>query len=195
MPYIGMNQPWIYMCSPSRSPLPPPSPSHPSGSFKKKKTISQVILTCRRVWVPRPVFLTLEQTPGSPGEGSASRLGAPQAVAPAPGTRLWEPGSGQLSQWTQILNEHGGGGGPWNHKKQAKGKDQEMLRWSPLLPHRDECPAPKGHRSTSLHVIRQPLRSLLILSLSITQSDRALSNTTMQVNDSVHSGKQAWAFN
>ena len=27
-----MNQPWIYMCSPSRSPLPPPSPSNPSGS-------------------------------------------------------------------------------------------------------------------------------------------------------------------
>ena len=27
-----MNQPWVYMCSPSRSPLPPPSPFHPSGS-------------------------------------------------------------------------------------------------------------------------------------------------------------------
>ena len=27
-----MNQPWIYMCSPSRFPLPPPSPCHPSGS-------------------------------------------------------------------------------------------------------------------------------------------------------------------
>ena len=27
-----MNQPWIYMCSPFRSPLPPPSPSNPSGS-------------------------------------------------------------------------------------------------------------------------------------------------------------------
>ena len=27
-----MNQPWIYMYSSSRSPLPPPSPSHPSGS-------------------------------------------------------------------------------------------------------------------------------------------------------------------
>ena len=26
-----MNQPWIYMCSPSRSPLPPPSPPHPFG--------------------------------------------------------------------------------------------------------------------------------------------------------------------
>ena len=27
-----MNQPWIYMCSPSWSPLSPSSPSHPSGS-------------------------------------------------------------------------------------------------------------------------------------------------------------------
>ena len=25
LPYIDMNQPWIYMCSPSRSHLPPPS--------------------------------------------------------------------------------------------------------------------------------------------------------------------------
>ena len=32
MPYIDLNHPWIYMCSPSQSPLPPPSPSHPSGS-------------------------------------------------------------------------------------------------------------------------------------------------------------------
>ena len=30
--HFDTNQPWIYMCSPSRSPLPPPSPSHPSGS-------------------------------------------------------------------------------------------------------------------------------------------------------------------
>ena len=27
-----MSQPWIYMCSPVRSPLPPPSPPDPSGS-------------------------------------------------------------------------------------------------------------------------------------------------------------------
>ena len=27
-----MNQPWVYMCSPSWTPLPTPSPSHPSGS-------------------------------------------------------------------------------------------------------------------------------------------------------------------
>ena len=27
-----MKQPWVYMCSPSRSPLPPPSPPDPSRS-------------------------------------------------------------------------------------------------------------------------------------------------------------------
>ena len=32
LPYIGMNLPWVYMCSPSWTPLPLPSPSHPSGS-------------------------------------------------------------------------------------------------------------------------------------------------------------------
>ena len=30
--YIDMNQLWSYMYSPSRSPLPPPSPPYPSGS-------------------------------------------------------------------------------------------------------------------------------------------------------------------
>ena len=30
--YIEMKQPWVYMCSPSQSPFPSPSPSHPSGS-------------------------------------------------------------------------------------------------------------------------------------------------------------------
>ena len=30
--YIKMNPPRVYMCSPSWKPLPPPSPSHPSGS-------------------------------------------------------------------------------------------------------------------------------------------------------------------
>jgi len=32
LPYIDMNPPWVYMCSPSWIPLAPPSPSHPSGS-------------------------------------------------------------------------------------------------------------------------------------------------------------------
>ena len=32
LPYIDLNPPWVCMCSPSWTPLPPPSPSHPSGS-------------------------------------------------------------------------------------------------------------------------------------------------------------------
>ena len=31
LPYIDMNPPWVHMCSPSWTPLPPLSPSHPSG--------------------------------------------------------------------------------------------------------------------------------------------------------------------
>ena len=32
LPYISMHPPRVYTCSPSLSPLPPPSPYHPSGS-------------------------------------------------------------------------------------------------------------------------------------------------------------------
>ena len=32
LPYINMNPPRVYTCSPSRTPLSPPSPYHPSGS-------------------------------------------------------------------------------------------------------------------------------------------------------------------
>ena len=32
LPYIDLNLPWVYMCSPSWTPLLPPSPSHPTGS-------------------------------------------------------------------------------------------------------------------------------------------------------------------
>ena len=32
LPNIEMNPPQVYMCSPSWTPLPPPSPYHPSGS-------------------------------------------------------------------------------------------------------------------------------------------------------------------
>ena len=31
LPYIDLNLPWVYMCSPSWTPISPPSPSHPSG--------------------------------------------------------------------------------------------------------------------------------------------------------------------
>ena len=32
LPYINMNRPRVYTCSPSWTPLPPPSPYHPTGS-------------------------------------------------------------------------------------------------------------------------------------------------------------------
>ena len=32
LPYIDLYPPWVYMCSPSWTPLPPPSPSYSSGS-------------------------------------------------------------------------------------------------------------------------------------------------------------------
>ena len=32
LPYIDLNPPWVYMCSPSQTSLPPPSLFHPSGS-------------------------------------------------------------------------------------------------------------------------------------------------------------------
>ena len=32
LPYIDLNLPWVYVCSPPWTPLPPPSPSHPTGS-------------------------------------------------------------------------------------------------------------------------------------------------------------------
>ena len=32
LPYINMHPPWVYTCSPSWTPLPPPSPYHHSGS-------------------------------------------------------------------------------------------------------------------------------------------------------------------
>jgi len=32
LPYINTNMPRVFTCSPSWTPLPPPSPSHPSGS-------------------------------------------------------------------------------------------------------------------------------------------------------------------
>ena len=52
LPYINMNQPQVYMCSPSWTPLPSPSPSHPSGSsqctrpefFQKKNLSLHIVL-------------------------------------------------------------------------------------------------------------------------------------------------------
>jgi len=62
LPYIDLNLPWVYLCSPSWTPLPPPSPSHPSGSSSAPtlsilyyalnldwRLVSHMIITCFNV--------------------------------------------------------------------------------------------------------------------------------------------------
>ena len=44
LPYINMHLPWVYTCSPSWTPLPPPSPYHPSGS--SQCTIPKLPVSC-----------------------------------------------------------------------------------------------------------------------------------------------------
>ena len=39
-----MNPPWVYMCSPSWTRLPPPSPSHPSGSSQLFSIFKMIII-------------------------------------------------------------------------------------------------------------------------------------------------------
>ena len=48
LPYINMNAPWVYTCSPSWTPLPPPSPYHPSGSCQCTSPQASCIL--HRTW-------------------------------------------------------------------------------------------------------------------------------------------------
>ena len=46
-PYIDMNQPWVYMCCPSWTRYPPPSPSHLSGSSQSNldwRSVSHMII-------------------------------------------------------------------------------------------------------------------------------------------------------
>ena len=51
-----MNQPWIYMCSPSLSPLPPPCLSHPSGS--SQCTIPEHLSHASNLgWIKTPFYL------------------------------------------------------------------------------------------------------------------------------------------
>ena len=44
LPYINMHLPWVYTCSPSCTPLPLPSPYHPSGS--SQCTSPKLLVSC-----------------------------------------------------------------------------------------------------------------------------------------------------
>ena len=46
LPYIDLNPPWVYMCFPSWTPLPLPSPLHPSGSSQCTSFFSHLYPKC-----------------------------------------------------------------------------------------------------------------------------------------------------
>ena len=80
LPYIDMNLPWVYMCSPSWTPLPPPSPSHPSGSSQctiPKHPVSciepglAIRFTCNNLHVSMPLSHII---PPSPSPTESKRL-------------------------------------------------------------------------------------------------------------------------
>ena len=50
LPYINMNPPRVYMCSQSWTPLPPPSPYHPSGSSQRTSPKHPVSCILHQTW-------------------------------------------------------------------------------------------------------------------------------------------------
>ena len=80
LPYIDMNPPQVYMCSPSWTPLPPPSPSHPSGSsqctsLKHPVSCIEPGLAIRFMYDIIHVSMPFSQTiPPSPSPTESKRL-------------------------------------------------------------------------------------------------------------------------
>ena len=78
--YINMNLPHVYMCSPSWTPLPPPSPYHPSGSSQHtspKHTVSCIEprLAIRFIYDIIHVLMPFSRIiPPSPSPSESKRL-------------------------------------------------------------------------------------------------------------------------
>ena len=124
LPYINMNLPQVYTCSPSWTLLPPPSPCHPSGSSQctsPKHPVSCIkpglatytvclyissvpivslslftFMHWRRKWQPTPVFLPGE----SQGRGAwwAAVYGVVQSQ-----TRLKRLSSSKISEAKSVM--------------------------------------------------------------------------------------------
>ena len=58
LPYTDMNQPRVYMCSPSWTLLPPPFPSHPSGS-SQCTSVESPVSCIETAWTGHAVGLVI----------------------------------------------------------------------------------------------------------------------------------------
>ena len=115
-----MNQSWIYMCSPSRSPLPPPSPPDPSGpvlSFSNRN--SELLLSRRALTFFINCWKTLSvwsadgiAVPCCSGSTAASYI---LSATPSTQCDQWWGGSSKhtwlwmnclCQNWTQYVNPH-----------------------------------------------------------------------------------------
>ena len=80
LPYINMNLPQVYTCSPSRTPLHPPSPYHPSGSSqstspKQPVSCTELGLAIRFIYDITHVSMPFSQIiPPSPSPTESKRL-------------------------------------------------------------------------------------------------------------------------
>ena len=130
LPYINMNPPQVYTCSPSWTLLPPPSPYHPSGSFQNgcfwtvvlEKTLEN-LLDCKEI---QPVRYEGDQPWDFFGRNDAK---AETPVLCPPHAKSWLIGkdSDAGRDWVQeekgtIEDEMAG----WHH--QLDGHESE---WSP----------------------------------------------------------------
>ena len=112
LPYIDMDPPQVYMCSPSWNPLPPPSPSHPSGSSQCTSPEQE------HVWLFVTPWSRVRQTPLSvafsrqeywngspfhtPGDLPYPRIKPVSLASPALAGRFFT----NCATWEPLYNSH-----------------------------------------------------------------------------------------
>ena len=95
LPYTDMNQPQVYMCPPSRTPLPPPSPSHLSRL--SQCTDFECPVSCIKLGLVI-YFFSLSCI----GEGNGNLLQCSCLENPRDGGAWWAAVYGVAQSWTRL---------------------------------------------------------------------------------------------
>ena len=95
LPYTDMNQPQVYMCPPSRTPLPPPSPSHLSRL--SQCTDFECPVSCIKLGLVI-YFFSLSCI----GEGNGNPLQCSCLENPRDGGAWWAAVYGVAQSWTRL---------------------------------------------------------------------------------------------